>query len=197
MTDRNLFQASRFTRLCVLVFLLTGRAEAGKIPLQPEELQQKSDLIVVGNVVSHFETEKDNRDGSQITYVYLRVEVSDVEKGTVTSAGDQIEVACWVITKAPRKGNLWDSGHAAIPAEESRVRLFLQKHGEHYFDVIYPNGIERLDDGATLTYPMKPADPVPSVGLAIAVGGGAFLLATGVFVWLFVSRRPSASGPGS
>jgi len=190
---------TRLSACALLGTLLTvvGTVEAGKIPLQPEELQDQSDLIVVGKVLSHFEATKENRDGSQTTHVYLKVEVLEVDKGTGPAQGDTIELACWVITKAPRKGSVWDSGHAGIPADEGRARFYLKPHGSRYWDVIYPNGIERLDDGPTLNYPMQPAEPAPSLSLAIGAGTAVFLVATVAFVWLFVSRKPAPKTPGS
>ena len=189
------------SRLIIIAILLlaTGPvAQAGRVPLLPEELQQEADLIVVGTVLRHFGTVTTNKDESQTTQVHLTLRVDEVDKGesAAVAVGSEIEVACWVVTRLPRKGTVWDSGHVSIPGDESRARFYLKRRPPKHWDVIYPNGVERLDDVPTLQFRLSPPEPEPSWTVAIVFGGGFFLAGAGTFVWLFLTRptNPATSG---
>jgi hypothetical protein len=176
------------TILSLIVALSTSQALAGKVPLRPDELEAQAEVIVTGTVNAHVNSEATNRDGSRTIYVYLQVQPDAVEKGhSEVTPEEIIEALCWTVVRPPRKGSLWDAGHESIPAEGSRARFYLHSKSSNCWKVIYPNGIERLDDGPTLQYPMEPPEPEPSLATAVIGGGLAFLFASAIFVWLFVS----------
>ena len=153
---------------------------AGKVPLSPEQLLEESKLIIVAQVQSHRDTERTHLDGSKIRDVFLKVRVESVAKGeNAVKRGDDIEVVCWTVVKAPPQGEVWDSGNYNIPGEGGRARFFLEGSTADAWPVIYPNGIERLDETPVLSYPFEPAEQAQSATAEtkpIEENGGVLLL---------------------
>jgi hypothetical protein len=134
-------------------------AFAGKVPLRPDELLAQSQLIVVGQVESHRDEERSHDNGSKSRAVFLTVRVESVEKGNeLVKPDDRIVAGLWVVVKEPRQGVLWDSGHWGIPGDGGRAKFFLDSRSGEAWNVIYPNGFERLDEIPTLQYSLEPPD---------------------------------------
>lgn len=170
---------------------------AGKVPLQPDELLTESKLIVEGRVESHRDEEHAAEDGSRTKSVFLKVVVESVVKGEkLARPGETIETAFWVVVKEPRRGVVWDAGHWGIPADGGRARLYLDGQSGNAWNVIYPNGFERMDETPPLAYAMEPADkPLvpdwlmwPAITAAIGLAGG------GAFWWMVSGSKRRITG---
>ena len=143
------------------VLFLTARATAERANLSPERLQEEATHVVTGTIKAVYsrdvETERQGR-GTVETHSVLEIEVDAVEKGGGIAPKDVIYARCWRVKTSgegpPRPGA---SGHR-IPAEASRVRAYLARgtylptgQEDNGLTVVYPNGIETLDVGATGT----------------------------------------------
>lgn len=178
----------------LFVLAAAVRAEAGKVPLSPEELQKESALIVVGRVQSHRTEDHPQDDGSVTRYVDLTVVVDEVAKGEA-KPGDTIEVRCWTVVKEPRDGIVWDGGHDAIPADGGKARFFLTGKPGGLWSAIYPNGVELLDQTPPLQFEREKANPIEKAAGGVplwllAVGAGVlFGVLVGVSLFIRWSRR--------
>ena len=181
-------------------------ALATKAPLTPEQLLEESKLIVVGTVESHRDEEEVSPDGSKTRHVFLTVRVESVAKGQdTTKAGDAVTARFWVVTALPRDGSqVWDAGHYNIPGDGGRARFFCDGRSGDAWTVIYPNGVERLDETPVLVFaPEAAADTKPGAQpaavspaaqgaarprwLIVGLSVGGLLLAA-LMVWRIASR---------
>lgn len=176
-----------------LLLLAVSRAEAGKVPLTPEQLRAESKLIVTGRVVSHRTEDREEKDRSVTRLVFLTVKVEAVEKGDA-KPGDVIECRCWVVVREPRGGEVWDSGHHTIPGDGGKARFFCDGFRDGIWSVIYPNGVELLDQTPPLRFEREKAPRmVTDDAWPWFLGGAVVLMGVGAAVGVVVLRRAGKS----
>lgn len=160
---------ARVFALTFLAYVPCTRLQADTMPLRPQELADRADLVVTGHVQSHRYEDDEQRDGSVIRRVFLKVKVESVEKGDA-KPDDVIEVGCWTVVRLPREGPLYDGGHFAIPGDGGRARFYVTSG-----QAIFPNGMTLLDKTPPLRFE-PPARPGTSDGRWQWFLGGAVLL---------------------
>jgi hypothetical protein len=135
---------------------LTATLRAERAPLTPDRLEQGSDLIISGQVLSlkvgtersHVESGFGNYDWA----IDLNIRVQSIEKGRLDRS-DSIVVRCFRIKS---RKSAWEcltpSGNHPIPDVGAKVRAHLYRRGG-VWRVVFPNGLtalpgeERLLDG--------------------------------------------------
>jgi hypothetical protein len=148
---------------------LTPSLQAERLPLNPAQLLEEAELVVVGRIVdlqikterSHVETGFGNSDWA----IDLTLQITNVEKGRFE--GDTIVARCFRIKS---RKSVWElmtpSGNRPIPAPGTMVRVHLYQR-DHRWRVVYPNGL--VDpQGATA---LPDAEAVPSLRVEVSRTG--------------------------
>lgn len=111
-----------------------------------DELTAMATHIVVGKIEGVFERRISN--GIRVeTHHVAEVRVTDVQKGENITAGELVYVHYW--TRAitiSAKLVPYDIGQREHPQPDDQVRVFLIHGNDNRFDVIEPNGFEKLKD---------------------------------------------------
>lgn len=173
-----------FSTIPCLLIALGALAHGAIAPQSPEDLQDRAEVIVTGRVTAA----EVSTEGSLLSsdwVVVLQMEVDAVKKGDRIGAGENISVSCWQTKRRP-SGWTGGSGHDDIPAEGSRVRMWLRSQGEGW-SPLEPNGIELLDGTPALDFSKERTwSGWVVIGLAVAVGV--------VVVLVLVLRRRKVPG---
>lgn len=141
--------ARRLFSIAVLSFGLTLASTAfAEIANQtPEQLQKRSDLIVVGTVqeIQARRTTDELWDDQTGVVLFL---VEKVDKGEKIAPGDQLKIAFW--TKrwvGPKDANTptYGSGHRLPKADpKAKVRVFVEIKEDGSYHALLPNGFNEL-----------------------------------------------------
>jgi hypothetical protein len=147
-----------FTAILAATFLVTGlccslapTAHAEVPPRKLEDLKKTADLIVLGKVRGVKRVRREDGQGTVTRDYLITVNVTETEKGTVTTRKNQIVTRGYTVLTRP-DGNVGPSGHyttdkmqrLSILKNGSRVRMYLTKRPDTTYDIIRPNGFELL-----------------------------------------------------
>ena len=147
-----------FTATLAATFLVTGlccslasTARAEVPPRKLEDLKKTADLIIVGKVRGIKRVRREDGQGVVTRDYLITVNVTETEKGTVTTRKNQIVTRGYTVITRPA-GNVGASGHyttdkmqrLSVLKNGSRVRMYLTKRPDTTYDIIRPNGFEPL-----------------------------------------------------
>ena len=156
-TSRKPFTAT-LTAILAATFLVTGlcwplapTARAEVPPRKLEDLKKTADLIVLGKVRGVKRVRREDGQGIVTRDYLITVNVTETEKGTVTTRKNQIVTRGHTVLTRPA-GNVGPSGHyttdkmqrLSVLKNGSRVRMYLTKRPDTTYDIIRPNGFELL-----------------------------------------------------
>lgn len=126
--------------LILLCLALTLAARAALPPLSAEERRDQASEIVSGTIMNVKETVQEVPGGDDRVY-QLNVRVDEVKKGMLRP-GLTITAICHQTGRRP-EGWAGPQGQNEIPAEKSKVRLFMREQDNQFF-LLEPNGWEPL-----------------------------------------------------
>jgi len=169
--------------LAALVLLgLWLPATAALPPLSPEELAERADLVITGEVLAS-RVLVHRKPSSSMYLIRLGVLVESVEKGDdLIGEAKSLDIRCWKMRKTSLAG---PSGHEEIPADASRFRMWLRQNDDGQWEPLEPNGIELLDGSPAITFAEVENR---ELGKGYLVGGIIGLLLLGVIVWFRLAK---------
>ena len=172
----------RFALLLAGIAGLWTSAFAELPPLSPDELKNRAELVITGEVLAS-RVLVHRKPSSSVYLVRLSVRVGSVEKGKELIDGiTTLDIRCWRMRKSHLVG---PSGHEDIPADGSRFRMWLSKNADGQWEPLQPNGIELLEGSAPITFA---AVEERELGKGFLIGGIAGLLGLVALFWFRVVR---------
>lgn len=123
-------------------------AFAALAPLSPDELEQRAELVITGEVLAS-RVLVHRRPGVSTYLVRLGARIDSVEKGETGESAKTIEIRCRALRSTRLAGR---TGHDDIPADGARFRMWLRKNGDGHWEPLEPNGIEPLEGAGAMSF---------------------------------------------
>lgn len=137
--------------IAVTIAVMIGSSLLAEVPNRsPERLTESATNIVTGKVLRIYSRQEREAGTSRTRYV-AEVRIETVEKGEGLTPDTLIYAR--YLTQVLPKGSVGTTGHRGLPNEGERVRVYLARNTSDGFDrdnndggfnVIFPNGFERL-----------------------------------------------------
>ena len=137
---------NRMLACCVIgiwTMAFTSDLQAEVPNVSAENLKKDATHIVTGKVAKITENSTMSGNTNDIKGV-CEITVTSVEKGEGIETGKVVKVrywnSFWIGNNPPPRS----SGHRGVPKKDETVRVYLSKVKGREYDVIFPNGFEKM-----------------------------------------------------